>query len=107
MIKTNGTFPTYAYYLEDPENQEQRELFKCRIESFSGNGYAQAIEGIIDISQGALIRTRKKFPVINGAKVILEDKTYSVRSVRPVHPDNVARGVRKSVNQVEYLVELV
>lgn len=107
MIQTNGTFPTYAYYIEDPDNQEQRELFKCRIENFSANGYTQAIEGIIDISQGAVIRTRKKFPVINGAKVILEDKMYSVRSSRPVYPDTVAKGVRKTANQVEYIVELV
>lgn len=106
MIETNGTFPTYAYYIEDSENQEQRELFKCRIESFSASGYAQAIGGIIDISQGAVIRTRKKIPVINGAKIILEDKMYSVRSSRPVYPDTVARGVRKTVNRVEYLIEL-
>ena len=85
--------PLQAYFIEDDQTLNQRIPFRCRIVEEGGPYYQRNIGGLTESGYTAVILTKTNLPYKNGSKVILDDITYSVVSVRPFIPDTTAQGI--------------
>jgi hypothetical protein len=102
IFDSNMPKQAYFMYAED----KTRIPFRCRLEGDATQFYTRNIGGLIDTGTSALIVTKKQFDYKAGAKVIVDDILYSVISITPFIPDNIAHGVFRRKASTQYVIQL-
>jgi hypothetical protein len=100
----DGNMPKQAYFMY--ADDQVRIPFRCRLEGDASQFYTRNIGGLIDIGTSALIVTKREFEYRKGAKVILDDILYSVISINPFIPDNIAHGMFRRKASTRYVIQL-
>lgn len=106
MYILHGDFPLIGQYLPDKTNQQERIPFKCRIVSDAPQFFTTVLGGLMDIGTSLTIVTPKHLEYVTGARVIIDGVMYSVNSVTPYIPDQVAQGFVQRKLLAEYIIQL-